>query len=142
MRHLSSQHTVYVQHLFACFCKNTADRTFVLADLGTGADALADTSTEALADALAATWARADPSADPRRHFRCAEIVTYLHLPCANSCHPVDKLKRQRPPHSNVQDPSTAPLPMEAARVVQCHRPQLVAVRAVAAARAPSRQRE
>jgi hypothetical protein len=31
-----------------------------------GADALADTSTEALADALAAaTWACADPSADP-----------------------------------------------------------------------------
>ena len=37
----------------------------MLADLGTGADALADTSTEAFADALAATWARADPSTDP-----------------------------------------------------------------------------
>jgi hypothetical protein len=37
----------------------------VLAELGTGADALADTSTEAFADALAATWARAYPSADP-----------------------------------------------------------------------------
>ena len=51
--------------MFACFCKYAADRTFVLADLGTGADALADTSTEAFADALAATWAREDPSADP-----------------------------------------------------------------------------
>ena len=39
----------------------------VLAELGTGAYALADTSTEAFADsdALAATWARAYPSADP-----------------------------------------------------------------------------
>ena len=37
----------------------------MLADLGTGAYALADTSTEAFADALAATWAREDPSADP-----------------------------------------------------------------------------
>jgi hypothetical protein len=62
-QHLSSQHTVYA--VFACFCKCAADRTFVLADLGTGADALADTSTEAFADALAATWAHAYPSADP-----------------------------------------------------------------------------
>ena len=54
-----------VRAVFACFCKYAADRTFVLADLGTGADALADTSTEAFADALAATWARAYPSADP-----------------------------------------------------------------------------
>ncbi len=53
--------------MLACFCKYAADRTFVLADLGTGADALAATvtSTEAFADALAATWARAGPSADP-----------------------------------------------------------------------------
>ncbi len=50
--------------VFACFCKYAADRTFVLADLGTGADALADTSTEAFADSVAATWARADPSTD------------------------------------------------------------------------------
>ena len=56
-----------VRAVFACFCKYAADRTFVLADLGTGADALADTSTEAFADALAATWAREDPSADPGR---------------------------------------------------------------------------
>ena len=61
---LSSQHTVYVQ-CSPVFCKYAADRTFVLADLGTGADALADTSTEAFADALAATWARGDPPADP-----------------------------------------------------------------------------
>ena len=54
-----------VRAVFACFCKYAADRTFVLAELGTGADALAATSTEALADALAATWARAYPSADP-----------------------------------------------------------------------------
>ena len=57
-----------VRAVFACFCKYAADRTFVqlvLADLGTGAYALADTSTEAFADALAATWAREDPSADP-----------------------------------------------------------------------------
>ena len=54
-----------VRAVFACFCKHAADRTFVLADLGTGAYALADTSTEAFADALAATWAREDPSADP-----------------------------------------------------------------------------
>ena len=47
------------------FCKYAAHRTFVLADLGTGADALAATSTEAFADALAATWARVYPSADP-----------------------------------------------------------------------------
>jgi hypothetical protein len=40
-------------------------RTFVLADLDTGADALADTSIEAFADALAAIWARADLSAVP-----------------------------------------------------------------------------
>ena len=38
----------------------------MLAIWGTGADALADTSTEAFADALvAATWACADPSAGP-----------------------------------------------------------------------------
>ena len=55
----------FVRAVFACFCKYAADRTFVLADLGTGAYALADTSTEAFADALAATWAREDPSADP-----------------------------------------------------------------------------
>ena len=54
-----------IRAVFACFCEYAADRTFVLADLGTGADALADTSTEAFADALAATWARAYPSADP-----------------------------------------------------------------------------
>ena len=57
-----------IRAVFACFCKYAADRTFVqlvLADLGTGAYALADTSTEAFADALAATWAREDPSADP-----------------------------------------------------------------------------
>ena len=63
--HLSSQHTVYVQCWPVFFCKYAAHRTFVLADLGTGADALAATSTEAFADALAATWAREDPSADP-----------------------------------------------------------------------------
>jgi len=66
-RHLSSQHTAAycIRAVFACFCEYAADRTFVLAELGTGADALADTSTEAFADALAATWARADPSTDP-----------------------------------------------------------------------------
>ena len=55
-----------VRAVLACFCKYAADRTFVLAIWGTGADALADTSTEAFADALAAaTWACADPSAGP-----------------------------------------------------------------------------
>ena len=66
---ISSLFAAYcVRAVFACFCKYAADRTFVqlvLADLGTGAYALADTSTEAFADALAATWARVYPSADP-----------------------------------------------------------------------------
>ena len=102
---ISSLFAAYcVRAVFACFCKYAADRTFVqlvLADLGTGAYALADTSTEALRRRTGSYLGTRRPIRRPRRNCRCAEIVTYLHLPCASSCHPVDKW--QRPPHSKIR---------------------------------------
>ena len=50
--------------VFAFLCRYAADRFFVLADLGAGADALAEPSADAFADALVDPWARADALAD------------------------------------------------------------------------------
>ena len=58
------RYTVHVCTVFAFLWRYAADRTFVLADLSTGADALADPSADAFADALVDASASVDALAD------------------------------------------------------------------------------